>query len=60
LISDVRFVDKITLGQSDLEHGHDSAEFKVIKTFNKWLKLINNCDVADFVDLVETFDSMLD
>jgi len=43
-----------------LEHCHDSAELKVIKTLNKRLELVNNCDVADLVDLVKSLDSMLD
>lgn len=32
----------------------------MIKTFNKWFKLVNNCDVADFVDLMETLHAVLD
>jgi len=43
-----------------LEHCHDSAELQVIKTLNKRLELVNNCDVADLVDLVKSLDSMLD
>jgi len=43
-----------------LEHGYNSAELQVIKTLNERLKLINNCDVVDLVDLVKSLDSMLD
>lgn len=32
----------------------------MVKTFNQWLKLINNCDVANFVDLMKSLDAMLD
>jgi len=43
-----------------LEHGDNSAELEVIKTLNKRSKLVNNCDVADLVDLVKSLDSVLD
>jgi hypothetical protein len=46
--------------QFDLEHGHNSAEFEVIKAFFKWFVLVNNCDVSDMVNLMETFNTMLD
>jgi len=43
-----------------LEHSNDSAELEVIKTFNKRKELVNDCDVADLVDLVKSLDSVLD
>jgi len=43
-----------------LKHGDNSAELEVVKTLNKWLELVNNCDVADLVDLVKSLDSVLD
>jgi hypothetical protein len=43
-----------------LEHRDNSAELQVIKTLHEWLKFINNGDVADLVDLVESLDSVLD
>jgi len=60
LVANVARIDVLTLGQCDLEHGHDSAELEVIKALNEWLKLVNNGDVADLVDLMESLDSVLD
>ena len=60
MVADVSFVDVVALGQSDLEHGDDSAELELIKSFEEWLVFVNNGDVADLVDLVETLDSVLD
>jgi hypothetical protein len=60
LVSDVRLVDVFALGQSDLEHGNGSAEFKVIEASEEWLELVNNGDVGDLVDLVESCNSVLD
>ena len=60
LVSDIGGVDDGALGEGDLKHGHDSAELEVVETFDKWLVLINDVDVADLVDLVESLDSVLD
>jgi hypothetical protein len=49
-----------SLAQLNFEHGHDSGEFEVIKTFLKRLILIIDGDVGDLVDLVEPFNAMLD
>jgi len=59
LITNVSLVNVLALGQGDLEHGDNSGEFKVVKTLNKWLELINDGDVGDLVDLVESLDSVL-
>jgi hypothetical protein len=59
LISNIGLVNVITFGEGDLEHGHDSAVLELIKSFDKGLELINNGDIADLVDLVETFNSVL-
>jgi len=60
LVSNVGRVNVGALGESDLKHGHDPAELQVVEPLNKWLELVNDCDVADLVDLVETLDSVLD
>lgn len=60
MIADVSLVNVVALGQSDLEHGDNSAELKLVKSFVKWLVFVNDGDVADLVDLVETLDSVLD
>jgi len=60
LVTEVRLVDVGALGQGDLEHGDDSAELKSIETFKEWLVLVDDGDVADLVDLVESLDSVLD
>jgi len=60
LIANVRLVDVLALGKSDLQHGNGSAEFKVVKAFDKRLILINDGDVADLVDLVKPLDTVLD
>jgi len=60
LVTNVGLVNVRALGEGDLEHGDNSAELQVIKSLNKWLKFINDGDVADLVDLVESLDSVLD
>jgi len=59
LVPDVGLVNVLALGQSDLEHGDDSGVLQVIETLVEWLKLINDGDVADLVDLVKTLYSVL-
>ena len=58
LVADVIWV-KFGLTEDNFEHGHDTGEFKVIKTFLKWLILIDNGDVTDLVVLVQALDSVL-
>ena len=60
MVSNVGLVDVGALGEGDLEHGDDSAELELVKSFVKWLVLVNDADVADLVDLVESLDSVLD
>jgi len=60
LVSNVGGVNVGALGQSDLKHGHNPAELQVVETLYKWLELVNDSNVADLVDLVETLDSVLD
>jgi len=60
LVANVSLVNVGALGQSDLEHSDDSAELEMVKSFNEWLELVNDGDVADLVDLVESLDSVLD
>jgi uncharacterized protein Yka (UPF0111/DUF47 family) len=60
LVANVGLVHVRALGERDLEHSDDSAELEVIKALNQWLKLVNDGDVADLVDLVESLDSVLD
>ena len=59
MVSNVLLVHIRVLGESDLEHGHNSGEVEVVKTFNKRLVLINNCDVRDLIDLIKSLDSVL-
>jgi len=59
LVTNISLVNVVTLGQSNLEHGDNSAVLQSVKTFVKRLELINDGDVADLVDLMETFDSVL-
>jgi hypothetical protein len=59
LVSDVGLVNILRLGQGDLEHGHHSGVLQVVKTFVKWLELVNDGDVGDLVDLVKTLNSVL-
>lgn len=58
LVSNIVLVE-LGLAENDLEHGHDSREFEMVKSLLKWLVLINNCDVADFIVLVEALDTVL-
>lgn len=60
LVADVALVDVVALGESDLEHGHDSGELEVVKAFVEWLVLVDDGDVADLVDLVQSPHSVLD
>ena len=48
------------LAQSDLEHRDDTRELEVVETLLKGLILVNNGDVADLVQLVESLDAVLD
>lgn len=59
LITDIGLIDVLRLGQGDLEHGHHSAVLQLVEAFDEGLELINDGDVADLVDLVETFHSVL-
>lgn len=60
LVPDVALVDVVALGESDLEHGDDPGELEVVEAFVEWLVLVDDGDVADLVDLVQPFDSVLD
>jgi len=60
LISNITLIDVVGFSESNLEHGNHSAELKMIETFNEWLVFINDGDVADFVDLMKTHNSVLD
>ena len=46
--------------ESDLKHSHNASELKVVKSFFEWLIFVNNGDVANLVELMETFDAVLD
>jgi len=59
LVSDISGVEK-ALGEHDLEHGDDTGELEVIETLLERLVLVNNSDVGDLVDLVESDDAVLD
>ena len=60
LVTDVRLVHVSALGQSDLQHCDDPGELEVVKSLVPGLILVNDSDVADLVDLVESTDSVLD
>jgi len=60
LVADVGGVHDGALCEGDLEHSHDSAELKVVQCLDKRLVFINDGDVADLVDLMESLDSVLD
>jgi hypothetical protein len=60
LVTNVSGVNNCALGKSNLEHRHDSAELEMVKSLDEWLILINDCDVADLVDLMKTLNSVLD
>jgi len=60
LVADVGGVHDGTLREGDLEHRHDSAELEMVQSLDKRLVFINDGDVADLVDLMESLDSMLD
>ena len=59
LVSNISRVE-LSLAEDNLEHSDDSGELEMVKSLLKWLILINNCDVADLVVLVETLDTVLD
>ena len=59
LVADVGLVDVLALGEGDLEHGDNSAVLEVVETLVERLKLIDDGDVANLVDLVETLHSVL-
>jgi hypothetical protein len=48
-----------SFGESDLEHGNYTGELEMIKSFKQRFIFIYNCDVADFVYLMETLHSVL-
>jgi len=60
LVADVGGVHDGALCEGDLEHSHDSAELEVVQSLDKRLIFINDGDVADLVDLMESLDSVLD
>lgn len=60
MIAEIRGVNIRALGQGDLKHGNNSGELKLVKTLEEWLVFINDGDVADFVNLMESLDSVLD
>ncbi len=51
---------KWCFAQCDLEHRLNSGELKMVKTFFKWLVLVVNSDVGDYVYLMKTRDALLD
>jgi len=57
LISNIGRVE-ILLAEHDLQHSDDSCELQLIKTLFKWLVLVNDCDVADTVQLVQTLNAV--
>lgn len=60
MIADIRLVDVFRFGEGNLEHGDNSGVLESIKTFVEGLILINNSDIADFINLVEALYSVLD
>jgi len=48
------------LAQNNFKHGDHSCELQVVQTFFKRLVLINDSDVADFAQLVQALDAVLD
>jgi hypothetical protein len=59
LVPDV-FRIELFLAQDNFEHGDHPGELEVVKAFLEWLILVDDCDVADLVQLVESFDAVLD
>jgi hypothetical protein len=60
LVADVGGNYVSALCEGDLEHRHDSAELEMVQSLDKRLVFINDGDVADLIDLVESLDSVLD
>ena len=60
MVTNVSLVDIAALGQGDLEHGDNSAELESVKSFVEGIVFVNDGDIADLVDLMETLDSVLD
>lgn len=60
MVSNVGLVDVGALGEGDLEHGDNSRELEFVKTLDEGFVLVNDGDVADLVDLVETLNAVLD
>lgn len=60
LVANIALVNVLALGQRDLQHGHNSRELEVVEAFKQRLVLVNNRDVADLVDLVESLNPVLD
>jgi hypothetical protein len=60
LVADVALVNVLALGERDLQHRHDSGELEVIEAFEQWLVLVDDGDVADLVDLMQSSHSVLD
>jgi hypothetical protein len=51
---------ELSLAKGNGQHGLVSFEFEVVKTFLKWLVFINNLNVFNVADLMETSNSVLD
>lgn len=60
MVADVGGVYDGALCEGDLEHRHDSAELEMVQSFDKRIVFINDDDVADLADLMESLDSVLD
>jgi len=60
LVTNVTLVNVLALGQRDLQHRHNTGELEVIEAFEEWLVLVDDRDVANLVDLMESLDSVLD
>ena len=59
MVADIVGVERL-LAQFDLEHGHDSGELEVVKSFFERLVFVVDGDVGDLVDLVESLHAVLD
>jgi len=60
LVANITLVNVLALGQRDLQHRHNTGELEVIEAFEEWLVLVDDRDVANLVDLMESLDSVLD
>jgi hypothetical protein len=59
LVANVGLVNVLRFSQGDLEHCDNSGVLEVVKSLEKRLEFINDGDVGDLVDLVETLYSVL-